>query len=364
MTCLSPKTGIGRIKQHMLSGEADGLPPVSIALNSNESTFGPSPRAIAAFQAAGFGLERYCENPETAMAPALAARFGLDPHRIAIGQGSDDLLARLARAYLGPDTEMLRSANGYLKAPNYAFANNAEPVGVADHDFTASVDNLLAGVTERTRMVYLANPENPAGTYLSGAEVRRLHAGLPQNVLLIIDCAYEEYVDAPDYEPGHRLVEEASNVVMTRTFSKIFGLAGARMGWMYGPPEVVDVVTRIGLTFPVCSGTVAASVAALEDEAHTRHIFEENRANRDRLSRSLNALGLQVTPSQGNFILVRFPDPARSAEAAAETLRRRGIAVRRFAAPAYADRIRITLGRRGELDAAETVIAEFLEGDR
>ena len=164
MACISPKTGIGRIKQHMLSGEADGLPPVSIALNSNESTFGPSPRAVAALTAAGSGLERYLEAPEAAMSPALAKRFGLDQRRIAIGQGSDDLLARLARSYLGADTELLRSANGYLKAPNYAFANNAEPIAVADHDFTASVDNLLAGVTDRARLVYLANPENPAGT--------------------------------------------------------------------------------------------------------------------------------------------------------------------------------------------------------
>lgn len=362
MASLSPKQGIGRIKSHMLSGQADGLPPVSIALNSNESAFGPSPLAVAAFQAAASGLERYLENPASLLAPALAESVGLDADRITIGQGSDDLLARLARAYLDPDTELLRSVNGYLKIPNYAHANNAHPIAVEDNDLTASVDHLLAGVTERTRMVYLANPENPAGTYLSGTEIRRLHAGLPDHVLLVLDCAYEEYVDAPDYEPGHRLVAEAGNVVMTRTFSKIYGLAGARMGWMVGPPAIVDIVNRVGLTFPVATASVAAARAALGDASHRRHVFAENRRLRQKMTRSLTSLDLKVYPSQTNFILVRFDTPARTAADAATALRRRGIAVRRFASPAYRDCIRITLGHESELDAAHRAIAAYLDG--
>ncbi len=362
MSSLSPKQGIDRIKPHMLSEQAEGLPPVSIALNSNESTFGPSPLAVSAFQAAASGLERYLENPGSLLAPALAESFDLDPGRIAIGQGSDDLLARLARAYLGPDTEFLRSVNGYLKTPNYAHANNAVAIAAPDDDLTASVDGILGCVNDRTRIVYLANPENPAGTYLSGSEIRRLHAGLPDHVLMVLDCAYEEYVDAPDYEPGHRLVEDADNVVMTRTFSKIFGLAGARIGWMYGPPGIVDTVNRIGLTFPVSTAGVAAARAALEDTPHLRHVFSENRRLREKMTRVLSDLGLQVYPSQTNFILVRFNDPARSAEAAAAALRRRGIAVRRFASPAYRDCIRITLGRESELDAAVQAIASYIEG--
>lgn len=346
----------------MLSAQTEGLAPVSIALNSNESAMGPSPLAVSAFQAAASGLERYLENPGSVLSPALAESFGLDQDRITIGQGSDDLLARLARAYLDPGSELLRSVNGYLKIPNYAHANNANPVAVSDNDLTASVDQLLAGVTDRTRMVYLANPENPAGTYLNGSEIRRLHAGLPDNVLMVLDCAYEEYVDAPDYEPGHQLVSDANNVVMTRTFSKIFGLAGARVGWMYGPPEIIDIVNRIGLTFPVATASVAAARAALEDTPHLRHVFEENRRLRQKMTLSISELGLKVYPSQTNFILVRFNDPARSAEAAATALRRRGIAVRRFASPAYKDCIRITLGRESELDAAHLAIASYLDG--
>jgi histidinol-phosphate aminotransferase len=170
-------------------------------------------------------------------------------------------------------------------------------------------------------MVYLANPDNPAGTYLGGAEIRRLHAGLPDHVLLVLDCAYEEYVDAPDYEPGHKLVEAAENVVMTRTFSKIFGLD------------------------------------------HVQHVYAINKRLRNDLSRSLSALGLKVYPSQTNFLLMEFPDPDRSAEAAWVSLRRKGIEARRFAAAAYRDCLRITLGLESEVMAAEQAIEAFLQGD-
>ncbi|MCR9136090.1 MAG: aminotransferase class I/II-fold pyridoxal phosphate-dependent enzyme [Alphaproteobacteria bacterium] len=362
MPAVTPKQGISQIKSHMVSGQGEGLPPVSIALNSNESAFGPSPLAVAAFQAAASGLERYLENPASLLAPALAESFGLDADRITIGQGSDDLLARLARAYLDPDAELLRSVNGYLKIPNYAHANNARPVAAADNNLTASVDHLLAAITERTRIVYLANPENPAGTYLSGSEIRRLHAGLPDNVLLVLDCAYEEYVDAPDYEPGHRLAAEADNVVMTRTFSKIFGMAGARVGWMMGPPAIIDIVNRIGLTFPVATASVAAARAALEDTSHLQYVFEENRRLRQKMTRSLSNLGLKVYPSQTNFVLLRFDNPDRTAANAALALRRQGIAVRRFASPAYNDCIRMTLGHESELNQAQQAIARYLEG--
>lgn len=355
------KVGIKKIRAHMLSGEAASLPPVSIALNSNESAFGPSPHAVAAARAAVSGLERYYENPAKTLVPALAGTFGLDEQRIAIGQGSDDLLARLARAYLEPGSELIRSVNGYLKVPNYAHANDAIPVPAPDAGFTASVDAILGCLSDRTRMVYLANPENPAGTYLSGAEIRRLHAGLPDHILLVLDCAYEDYVDAADYEPAHRLVEEAGNVVMTRTFSKIFGLAGARIGWLYGPPPIVDVINRIGLTFPLSSPSIAASIAALQDKNHIRHVFETNARMRDKLTRSLTALGLKVYPSQTNFLLVEFTHPAFSAEAADAFLRRRGIALRRVASPAYRDCIRMTLGLESEVETAEHAISAFLK---
>ncbi len=362
MTLALAKSGISRIKPHMVAGAIDASPPPSVLLNSNESAFGPSRLARAAAQAATSSIERYLENPDLTLAPAIAEHFGLDAARITTGQGSDDLLARLARAYLGSGTELIRSANGYLKVPNYAHANDAGVVSVADDGFKPSVDRMIEAVTERTRIVYLANPENPAGTYLNGSEIRRLHAALPDNVLLIIDAAYEEYIDAEDYEPAHILVDEAQNVVMCRTFSKIYGLAGARVGWLYGPDDIVDVVRRIGLTFPVASPSAMAAIAALEDAAHTQYVRDANRLGRNWITAEMQGLGLDVIPSQANFVLVHFPDGNKSAEAAKRALLQHGIAVRRFASPAYKDYLRITVGHMHELKIARDGIAKFLNG--
>ena len=356
------KTGIEKIVPHMLSEGGGPVSPATILLDSNESVFGPSPQAMAAARGAVTGIERYVPNPDLLLVPEIAKRFGLDPGRITIGQGSDDLLARLARGYLGPGTNLVRSANGYLKVPNYAHANDADVVSVPDDNFVPSVDNLIAGITDQTRIVYLANPENPAGTYLSGAEVRRLHAAMPKTALLVIDAAYEEYVDAPDYESAHNLVEEADNVVACRTFSKIYGLAGARVGWLYGPADVVDTVRRIALTFPVASPSIAAVIAAMESREHTKSVFDANKTGRDWLSKELSELGLNVIASQGNFVLVGFHDPQKTAINVRIELRAKGIAIRRFAAPAYNEFIRITVGRQEELSAIVDAIRDFLDG--
>ncbi len=362
MTIVLAKSGIENIKPHMVGAPIEAGQPATVLLNSNESVFGPSPNARAAARAAMSDIERYLENPDRVLAPAIARHFDLDESWITTGQGSDDLLARLARAYLGPGTELIRSANGYLKVPNYVYANDADVISVADDGFKPSVDRMIDAVTNRTRIVYLANPENPAGTYLNGSEVRRLHAALPKDVLLVIDAAYEEYVDAEDYEPAHKLVEEASNVVMCRTFSKIYGLAGARVGWVFGPPDILDSIRRIALTFPVASPSAVAAIAALEDRAHTRFVFDANRRGRKWLSSEMQSLGLTIVPSQTNFLLVHFPDPVKSAEGFDLFLRRNGIAVRRLASAAYKDYIRITIGRPHELQAVRDGIAEFLNG--
>ena len=357
------KSAIDKIRPHMIGAAGAMVPPAAIHLNSNESVYGPSPHAAAAARAAIVGIERYLESPDSALAPAIANRFGLQADRITIGQGSDDLLARLARAYLGPGTELIRSANGYPKVPNYAYANDADVVSVPDDNFKPSVDRMIAAISERTRIIYIANPENPAGTYLSGVEVRRLHAAMPDDALLVIDSAYEEYVNAPDCEPAHKLVEESGNVVMCRTFSKIFGLAGARVGWAYGPDDVIDSLRRIALTFPVASPSAAAAIAALDDDAHTSFVRGANLSSRNWLSSELEELGLEVIPSQANFILVKFRNPEKTAEAADAALRARGVAVRRFASPAYQDFIRITIGRPEELRACVAGISSYLNGE-
>ncbi len=339
-----PRPGLDLIEAHMIAPlPLSGAGP-PLALNSNESPYGPSPRAAEAARRAVTGIERYSDAPDRLLVPAIAERYGLDPARILCGHGSDDLLARTVRAFLGPGEELIRSVNGYPKVPNYAHACGANPVPVPDRDLVPSVDGMIAALTERTRIVYLSNPENPAGTLLEDGEIRRLHAALPRHVLLILDCAYEEYVDAVDHAPPYRLIEAAGNVVMARSFSKIHGLAGARVGWIYAPEPVIGAVRKLGSTFTLATPSVAAALAALEDQTHEARVRRETIAERTALSARLSGMGLQVVPSQTNFVLCRFPDPANGAAGAAQALARANILVRQFPSRALADCLRITLG--------------------
>lgn len=354
------RPGIRKIGAHMINEDPGDFPPPRMLLNSNESAFGACPQAIAAAREATGSMERYYENVDQALTPRIAAFFELDAAKITIGNGSDDLLARLARAYLGPGTEMLRSENGYPKAPNYAYANDAEVRSVPDENFKPSLRALIEGINPRTRMIYLANPENPAGTYLTNAEIQELHDAMPQDALLVLDNAYEEYIDAPDHVSARDLVDKNSNVVMSRTFSKIFGLAGARVGWMYAASDVIDNVRRISTTFPISGPSMAAALAALEDRAHYDMVYEANREGRRYLSDSLAALGLAIVPSQTNFVLVGFPDTERCAIDADHYLRMRGIAIRRFSGAAFQNYLRITIGAREDLAEVVAAIRDYL----
>ena len=352
-----PRPGTEKIKAHMLGGVPGDLRPPAILLHSNESAYGASPHALEAMRAAVTGVERYLEFPDRLLCPAIGAAENLDPALIVIGHGTDDLLARAARAYLAPGDNLIRSANGYLKVPNYAYANDAEVISVPDNDFVPDVDAMIGAITPRTRIVYLANPENPAGTYVSGREVRRLHAALPENVLLVLDCAYEEYVDAPDYEPGRNLAGEADNVIVSHTFSKIYGLAGARVGWAYGNSDIIRVLHKVGVTFPLTTPSAAAALAALDDQSHVRMVRQMNAQQRALMTVGLSDLGLHVIPSQTNFLLVHVPGQAVAIE---EGLKAKGIMIRRVAAPAYADYVRITLGLPKENAACLKAIGDLL----
>ena len=331
-------------------------------LASNECALGASPKAVAAAGLAAAALHLYPEEAHGRLRDAIGRRFGLDASRIVCGHGSDDLLARIARAYLKPGDELIHSARGYQKFPKYAHCENARPVAAPDRDFLADVDGILASVGERTRVVMLANPDNPSGRHLPGPEVRRLHRGLPGNVLLVLDSAYAEYVRAEDYEPPHRLADEAGNVVMTRTFSKVFGLAGARLGWLYGPPAIVDTLRRIGINYPLSAPSAAAGIAALEDEAFTARVRAHNDRWLDRLAAALGGLGLHVYPSETNFVLVRFDAPGKGAIEAYRFLLARGIVPRLFGGPDFENHMRITLGPDEDLEALVAALRDFLGG--
>src|SRR5438132_1314076 len=237
-------------------------------LSSNETPLGPSPKALAAYRAVADHLQDYPDGAATALREAIGRAFGLDPNRIVCGAGSDDLLNLIADAYLRDGDEAIHTTHAFLVYPIAIRGSGATPIAAAEKNYTADVDAMLAAVSERTKVVFLANPNNPTGTYVPFDEVKRLHRGLPPHVLLVLDAAYAEYVRRNDYEVGIELVATSENVVMCRTFSKIHGLAALRLGWLYGPAHVVEAINRIRGPFNVNAPAMAAGIAALQGSAH------------------------------------------------------------------------------------------------
>src|SRR5712692_9656308 len=332
-----------------------------IKLSSNETPLGPSPKALAAYHAVGEHLEDYPDGASTALRAAIGRAFGLDPARIVCGAGSDDLLNLIADAYLCDGDEAIHTTHAFLVYPIATLGSGATPIVAAEKNYTADVDAMLAAVSERTKVVFLANPNNPTGTHVPFDEVKRLHRGLPPHVLLVLDAAYAEYVRRNDYEAGIELVATSENVVMCRTFSKIYGLAALRLGWLYGPAHVVDAVNRIRGPFNINAAAQAAGIAAIEDTAHV----ETSRAHNDKwlawLIAEIRKLGLEVTPSIANFVLIHFADgKGRTAEDADAFLTRRGLILRRVKAYKLPNALRMTVGSEEANRLAVAVLSEFM----
>jgi histidinol-phosphate aminotransferase len=329
-------------------------------LSSNETPLGPSPKARVAYAAAAVTLERYPDGAATALREAIAAAHGLSAERIVCGNGSDELLELIARAFIGPGDEGLFTEHGFLVYKIAILASGGTPVVAPERDFTTDVDALLARVTARTKVVFLANPNNPTGTYIPFEEVRRLHAGLPKNVLLVIDAAYAEYVRRNDYESGVELVAANENVVMTRTFSKIHGLAGLRIGWIYGPKHVLDALNRVRGPFNVNAVAIAAGAAAAADRAHAERAADFNEEWLGWVSAEVAKLGLRVTPSVGNFVLIHFDGSGRTAEEADEFLTSRGYILRRVAGYGFPNALRMSIGSEEANRGVVAALSEFL----
>ncbi|MCE2475868.1 MAG: histidinol-phosphate transaminase [Alphaproteobacteria bacterium] len=332
-----------------------------IKLSSNETPLGASPKAIAAARAAADDLSRYPEPGATPLREAIADRYGLRPDRIVCGNGSDELLGLLAVAYADADDEILYSRHGFLMYPIAARIAGAVPVTAPETDLTVDVDALLAAATPRTRVCFIANPNNPTGTAVGLADLRRLRAGLPDTCLLVVDSAYAEYVEMEGYDDARRLVDEGANVVMTRTFSKIFGLAGLRLGWAYGPASVIDVLHRVRGPFNVNGVAQAAGMAAIRDREFLARAQDHNRRWRPWLEVALRELGLGVRPGVANFVLAEF-DPAgpKSAAAAYDHLVGQGIFGRRVGEYGLPDHLRFTVGLEEENRAVAAALADFL----
>lgn len=359
----TPRPGVMNIAAYVPgSDSAPGAMKVW-KLSSNETPLGPSPAAREALENAGRHLELYPDGSATKLREAIAETYGLNPANILCSNGSDELLGLLAQTYLTAGDEGIYSEHGFLVYRIQILASGGVPVIAPEKDERADVDAILAAVTERTKIVFLANPNNPTGTYLPVDEVRRLQRGLPGHVLLVLDAAYAEYVRRNDYEAGIELVSSSENVVMTRTFSKIYGLAGLRIGWMYAPAHVVDAVNRVRGPFNVNALAIEAGAAAIRDKAHVERAAVHNEEWRTWLTDELTKLGLRVTPSIGNFVLIHFPEKGdKAAEKADAFLTARGFVLRRVTGYGFPNALRMTVGAEEANRGVVSALAEFMGG--
>ena len=330
-------------------------------LSSNENPLGASPHAIEAVQKLAGKMEYYPDGSASRLRQAIAATHGLNPANILCTNGSDEVLGLLAQSYLSPGDEAVYTEHGFMVYKIYTQAAGAIPVVAKEDGEKASVDNIIAALTPNTRIVFLANPNNPTGTYLPFEEVRRLHAALPKNVLLVLDAAYAEYVRRNDYEAGVELVAANENVVMTRTFSKIHGLGGMRIGWIYAPSHVIDVLERMRGPFNVNAAAIEAGVAAILDRGHVERTVAHNTHWAEWLVTEFETLGLRVTPSVGNFLLVHFPEDGKhSAAAADDYLLARGYILRRVSGYGFPNALRMTVGTEEANRGVVAALTEFL----
>ncbi len=345
MTRPTPQPGILDIKPYKQGAIPETSDQKTYKLSSNESALGASPKAMEAYNAAAEELFLYPDGSAPELRAKLGEVYGIDPARIVCGSGSDEILQLLTKAYVGVGDNIVQSEYGFLVYALAAKSCGAEPRFAPEKNLTADVDAMLDMVDDRTRIVFLANPNNPTGTYIPDSEVRRLREKLREDVILVIDAAYAEYVEEPDYAGGEQLVDDFDNVVMTRTFSKIYGLGGVRLGWGYCPAEIADVLNRVRGPFNVSCGALAAGLGALEDQAFVAKNRDFNREERAWLAQQLGGMGLDFVPSFGNFILVKFPDePGYNADDILAYLKENGVFVREMGPYRLGEYLRISIG--------------------
>jgi histidinol-phosphate aminotransferase len=361
MTSPSPRPEVLTIHPYVAGESEIAGANRTVKLSSNEGAFGVPPSARAAIAAVTPEVFRYPDGAAVALRAAIGRRWGLDPARIVCGSGSDDLIYQFCLAYGGPGRDIMMSAHGfsiYHIAGTYA---GSRVIKVPERNMTADLDAMLAAVSPATRLVFLANPNNPTGSMVAAEDVARFRAALPPEVLLVLDSAYAEYVTRADYDAGVKLVDATDNTVMTRTFSKIFGLGGMRIGWCYAPPAVVDVLDRVRGPFNVSVAAQAAAIAALSEPGWVESGCAHNAAERPRLAAGIEAAGFKVWPSEGNFVLVDLGS-TEAANAADAFLRSRGIIVRKVGGYGLPHCLRVTVGTTEEVDLVIEAFTGFARG--
>ncbi|WP_112321200.1 histidinol-phosphate transaminase [Oceanibium sediminis] len=353
-----PGPGILTIAPYVAGESATEGANTVTKLSANENPHGPSEKARDAVRRVAEEMQLYPESDHLGLRSAIGEVHGLDPARIVCGAGSDELISLLCNAYAGQGREVIYTEHGFAMYPISALASGATPVKVAECARHADVAAILAAVTEATGIVFLANPNNPTGTMVSDTALKTLAEGLPRHVMLVLDGAYAEYV--PGYDGGAALVDAHPNVVMTRTFSKLYGLGGLRVGWMYAQPGIIDVMNRMRGPFNVSSAGLAAAEAAMRDRAWVEHCRMENETWRAFLTEELRAIGLPTDDSQANFVLPEFPSEAM-AKAADARLRAHGIIVRAVGGYGLPRHLRITVGDEVACRRVVAILKEFME---
>ncbi len=361
MNKITPKPGIMDIEVY-IGGESriDGKDNV-IKLSSNENPHGCSPMAREAFLSVAGALAAYPSSDHSGLKTALAGHYGVDAGNLICGNGSDELIGLLCAAFAGVGDEVLFSHHGFLMYRLAALAVGATPVSATEQNRTTDVEALLAACTDKTRLVFIANPNNPTGTMIDTEAMERLADGIPSGAILVIDGAYAEFVRG--YDGGQNLAQTRDNVVMLRTFSKLYGLASLRLGWGVASREIIEVLSRLRGPFNVNSAALSAGVAALNDAEHRDYCLAENEKLRDWMTRECHTLGLQVDESTANFILVRFDD-AGQAGRADDYLKQNGIIVRHVAAYDLADCLRITVGTGAQSARLMVAIKGFIAKEK
>ncbi|CAN5302766.1 histidinol-phosphate transaminase [soil metagenome] len=358
----APKPGILDIAPYV--GGKSSIPGVAepMKLSSNENALGAGEKAREAYVAALKNIHIYPDGRATKLRNAVADHHGLEPERLIFGNGSDEVFALLNQTYLTAGDNIVCGQYGFLAYQISALACEATVKQAPEPDYKCEVDALLAQVDERTKIVYVSSPSNPTGSYNTAEEIRRLHAGLAPHILLVVDEAYAEFVSEPDWETAFPLARDASNIIVTRTFSKIHGLGGLRIGFGYAPLAVAEAIDRIRLPFNVSVPGLEAATAALSDEAHQKASRELVLHWRPRLTQAIKGFGFDVLPSVGNFVLVMFPSEGRTAAAANDYLLSKGIIVRGVGGYGLPDALRITIGTEDQNRAVMDALSEFAAG--